>query len=187
MVRPGHVGPRPRVGERQGLVGRDHRGAGRNALPRRAPDRVRSLDEHGLDAVAEAFAEIIDAKSPFTYKHSSRVADIAVGIARQLGLEHSDERQLYRASLLHDMGKLGVSNRILDKPGKLTAVEMREVRKHPSTPGRSSRGFRHFRASQPQLPCITNAWTAAGTRGASIPKAWISVLGSWRWRTCSRR
>ena len=95
------------------------------------PDRVRSLDEHGLDAVAEAFAEIIDAKSPFTYKHSSRVADIAVGIARQLGLEHSDERQLYRASLLHDMGKLGVSNRILDKPGKLTAVEMREVRKHP--------------------------------------------------------
>ena len=88
-------------------------------------------DEEGLDRVAEAFASVIDAKSPYTGRHSTGVAMYATGIAEHLGFDPERLRWLRRAALLHDIGKLGVSNRILDKPGKLTDAEFAEVRHHP--------------------------------------------------------
>src|SRR5262249_26033122 len=72
----------------------------------------------------------IDAKSPWTYRHSVGVADVAVAIAAHLGLPAAEQRVLRRCALLHDLGKLGVSNLILDKPGPLTADEMQIVRRH---------------------------------------------------------
>jgi HD-GYP domain-containing protein (c-di-GMP phosphodiesterase class II) len=90
----------------------------------------RIVDDNGLDLIAEAFAEIIDAKSPYTYHHSSGVARFARGIAREMELGAAEERRLYRAGLLHDIGKLGVSNRILDKAGPLTSGERRAVELH---------------------------------------------------------
>ncbi len=84
-----------------------------------------------LDRIAFAFAAVIDAKTPFTARHSSNVARFAVAIARAMGVDAGATRDILRAGLLHDIGKLGVSNRILDKPGKLTSVEFAEVRKHP--------------------------------------------------------
>ena len=88
-------------------------------------------DEAGLDRVAEAFAGVIDRKSHYTAQHSLGVATYAVAIARELGFDEDRTRWLRRAGLLHDIGKLGVSNRILDKPGKLTDAEFAEVRNHP--------------------------------------------------------
>lgn len=88
-------------------------------------------DEARLDRIAEAFASVIDAKSPYTSRHSAGVAEIAVGIASQLGHGARALRDLHRAGLLHDVGKLGVSNRILDKPGKLDAAEWAAMREHP--------------------------------------------------------
>jgi putative nucleotidyltransferase with HDIG domain len=94
-------------------------------------DRVETATEERLDQVAEAFAHVIDAKSPWTYRHSNGVADTAVAIGRQLGMDARSIRHLRRAALLHDLGKLGVSNLILDKPDKLTADETRAMRQHP--------------------------------------------------------
>ena len=91
----------------------------------------RRLAEDDLDMVARSFADIIDAKSPYTFRHSANVADFAAGIGEQLGFDADALRRLRRAGLLHDIGKLGVSNRILDKPGKLTAEERIEVERHP--------------------------------------------------------
>lgn len=91
----------------------------------------RRLAEDDLDTVARSFADIIDAKSPYTFRHSANVADFAVGIGEQLGFDADTQRRLRRAGLLHDIGKLGVSNRILDKPGKLTAEERTEIERHP--------------------------------------------------------
>ncbi|HEY2895160.1 MAG TPA: HD domain-containing phosphohydrolase, partial [Pirellulales bacterium] len=88
-------------------------------------------DEACLDRVAEAFAQVVDAKSPWTYQHSTGVAQITVGIARQFGCSAELERDLRRAALLHDIGKLGVSNLILDKPGKPTEDEFAQIRLHP--------------------------------------------------------
>jgi HD-GYP domain-containing protein (c-di-GMP phosphodiesterase class II) len=94
-------------------------------------DRVQRADDARLDRVAEAFAGIVDAKSPFTARHSAGVAEIAEGIAATMGLDAGTRRLLRRAGLLHDVGKLGVSNRILDKPGRLTDDEWSAVRRHP--------------------------------------------------------
>jgi HD-GYP domain-containing protein (c-di-GMP phosphodiesterase class II) len=94
-------------------------------------DEVRHVDEDGLDEIALAFADIIDAKSPYTYRHSSRVAEYARFVAGALGLDAEEQRRIYRAGLLHDIGKLGVSNRILDKPGALTPAEWTQVQQHP--------------------------------------------------------
>jgi putative nucleotidyltransferase with HDIG domain len=94
-------------------------------------DRVLRADEARLDRVAEAFAGIVDAKSPYTARHCAGVAEIADGIASTMGLDEATRRLLRRAALLHDVGKLGVSNRILDKPGPLTDGEWSAVRRHP--------------------------------------------------------
>jgi putative nucleotidyltransferase with HDIG domain len=89
------------------------------------------LNETTLDNICLAFAEVIDAKSPFTYRHSSGVAEAAVAIAKTLALSEPEVVFLRRAGLLHDIGKLSVPNTILDKPGKLTEDEWSVVRKHP--------------------------------------------------------
>jgi len=84
-----------------------------------------------LDGMAYAFAAVIDAKTPFTARHSTNVARDAVGIATSMGAYSDMCRDILRAGLLYDIGKLGVSNRILDKPVKLTDEEFGEIRTHP--------------------------------------------------------
>ncbi|MCC6432646.1 MAG: HD domain-containing protein [Gemmatimonadaceae bacterium] len=84
-----------------------------------------------IDAIAYAFAAVIDAKTPFTYRHSTNVARYATAIAAATGADRETQRTVLRAGLLHDVGKLGVSNCILDKPGRLTDGERAEIMKHP--------------------------------------------------------
>ena len=84
-----------------------------------------------LDRIALGFAEVVDAKSPFTAEHSYRMSDLALRIAQRLGYDRSGLASLRRAALLHDIGKLSVPNSILDKPGPLTAEEWEVVRLHP--------------------------------------------------------
>jgi putative nucleotidyltransferase with HDIG domain len=95
-------------------------------------DRLLLADDDGLDRIAQAFAGIVDAKTPYTARHSEGVAEIAVALAAALGFDALAQRRLRRAGLLHDIGKLGVSNRILDKPGKLDEDEWAAVRRHPT-------------------------------------------------------
>lgn len=89
------------------------------------------LDEARLDAIASAFARVVDAKSPFTAGHSGRVAEYAEAIAKHLKLPAEECNWIRRAALLHDLGKLAVSNDILDKPGSLTAEEWDKIKAHP--------------------------------------------------------
>lgn len=95
-------------------------------------DRVMVADESRLDNVTEAFARVIDAKSPWTYDHSTGVARVADQLAESFGLSTLQRRDLRRAAQMHDLGKLGVSSLILDKPGKLTDSELAEMRRHPA-------------------------------------------------------
>ena len=94
-------------------------------------ERAVRADETRLDRIARASALIVDAKSAFTYNHSIRVAAISEAIAADMGLSASERIRLRRAALLHDIGKLSVPNRILDKPGKLDADEWDIVKRHP--------------------------------------------------------
>jgi len=93
------------------------------------------LDDDYLDEIAAAFGQIVDAKSPYTQGHSVRVADYADGVALELGLTNTRRRWLKRGALLHDVGKLGVSNAILDKPDRLEADEWTAVKRHADYTG----------------------------------------------------
>ncbi len=88
------------------------------------------IDEDYLDDIARAFAHVIDTKSPFTSGHSERVAVYADLVAAELGYGEARRRWLRRAALLHDIGKLGVSNAILDKNGRLDEEQWVEMRNH---------------------------------------------------------
>jgi HD-GYP domain-containing protein (c-di-GMP phosphodiesterase class II) len=88
------------------------------------------VDETYLDDIAAAFGEVVDAKSPYTAGHSARVAGYADAVAARLGYDPARRGWLRRGALLHDIGKLGVSNAVLDKPGKLDEAEWAAVREH---------------------------------------------------------
>jgi HD-GYP domain-containing protein (c-di-GMP phosphodiesterase class II) len=90
-----------------------------------------AVDDDYLDSVSAAFGRVVDAKSPYTYGHSTRVAEYTDIIAEHLGLSPERRRWLRRGAFLHDIGKLGVSNSILDKPAKLTPDEWTAVKRHP--------------------------------------------------------
>jgi HD-GYP domain-containing protein (c-di-GMP phosphodiesterase class II) len=89
-----------------------------------------SLDDEYLDDIAAAFGEVVDSKSPYTSGHSIRVALYTDMIGEALGLSPERRRWLKRGALLHDVGKLGVSNTVLDKAGKLDEEEWSAVRLH---------------------------------------------------------
>jgi HD-GYP domain-containing protein (c-di-GMP phosphodiesterase class II) len=95
--------------------------------------RARLIDEVErlfLD-VMKAIASLIDAKDGYTHQHSERVAAYGVKLARQLGF-NADSRAIVELSgLLHDVGKIGVPDAILNKPGRLTDQEFAEMRLHP--------------------------------------------------------
>ncbi len=84
-----------------------------------------------IDSLCQAFAQVIDAKSPYTFNHSIGVADAAVEIAETMALAPGVVALIRRAALLHDIGKLSVSNAILEKPGKLTDQEWKIMKMHP--------------------------------------------------------
>jgi putative nucleotidyltransferase with HDIG domain len=103
----------------------------RAAILRLNPERQSHLSALDIDAICETFADVVDAKSPFTYRHSLGVTDAAVAISQVLGLAPSRIQLVRRAALLHDVGKLGISNSILDKPTRLTDAELASVKAHP--------------------------------------------------------
>jgi putative nucleotidyltransferase with HDIG domain len=89
------------------------------------------LDPGQVDRICEAFADVVDAKSHFTFRHSIGVTNAASGIAETMGLPADRVQLVRRAALLHDIGKLSVSNAILDKRAVLSAAEWDAVRQHP--------------------------------------------------------
>lgn len=86
--------------------------------------------EKQLDDVALAFASFADLKSTFTLGHSSGVANLAEKAGSIAGLSEDERRTLYRAALLHDIGRVAVPNSVWDKPGSLTVAEWERVRLH---------------------------------------------------------
>jgi HD-GYP domain-containing protein (c-di-GMP phosphodiesterase class II) len=89
------------------------------------------LSDEALESALEAIADFTDLKSPWTIGHSRGVADLAHAASDAYGLSTDDARLVRRAGLVHDLGRLGVSNAVWDKRGPLTAAELERVRLHP--------------------------------------------------------
>ena len=81
--------------------------------------------------IVTALSGAIDAKDTYTNGHSTRVADYARKIAQRAGFSEGVQSNIYMMGLLHDVGKIGVADAIINKPGKLTEEEFSEIKKHP--------------------------------------------------------
>lgn len=82
--------------------------------------------------VIKSLTAAIDAKDPYTVGHSQRVSDFSIEIARQLDLPADVIRKVRTGSLFHDVGKIGIPDNVLGKPGKLTEDEYRQIKQHPA-------------------------------------------------------
>ena len=94
-------------------------------------DRLEQLS----DEMVETLADTIDAKDRYTNGHSFRVSRYAVALARQLGWSEEEVDELEREALLHDIGKIGIPDAILNKPGKLSDEEFTVIQSHTVTGG----------------------------------------------------
>jgi len=91
-----------------------------------------------IEALEQSYSEVltgliaaVEARDPYTKGHSEKVARLAAQIGEQLGLPPEKLRVLHQAGLMHDIGKIGVPDSILNKPDRLTPAEMAVVREHP--------------------------------------------------------
>ncbi len=83
-----------------------------------------------LAGIVQALTSAIDAKDPYTCGHSDRVARVAVRLGQELGYDQETLKTVYMAGLLHDVGKIGISDAVLGKPGKLTLEEFEHIKTH---------------------------------------------------------
>ncbi len=102
-----------------------------NAVIGAEPALTVLLSDEEFDNALRAIADFIDLKSPYTLGHARAVADLVVGAGSSIGMTDEEIRILRRAGLIHDYGRLGVSNTIWDKPGALGAGEWERVRMSP--------------------------------------------------------
>ena len=149
-----------------------------------AEERAERLERAQALAALRALARAVDAKDRSTREHSTRVAALSHAVAQELGWSRDASRDLRRAGLLHDVGKIGVPDAILLKPGALTDAEMERVRGH-STLGAEIVGE--------LLPADQVAWVRhhherwdgggypAGIAGEGIPEGAriIAVADAW--------
>ena len=169
------------------LVGGIDEATGWDAAIAAEPALAGRLSGVELDSALAAIADFADLKSPYTTGHSRGVAERAAAAALRAGLGEPAAAELRRAGLLHDVGRLGVSNTIWDKPGPLSEAEMERVRMHPYLTQRTfSRAPRLARLAE-VAAATTSDSTARATPAASPGALSRRRRGSWRRPTRIRR
>ena len=102
-----------------------------NTLEIRIEEATQALHNQVVQTVS-SFILAIEAKDRYTQGHSKRVAEYSDLMAKKLGLSEEDQANLLYAAQLHDIGKIGISEQLLNKPGKLNMVEYETIKTHPS-------------------------------------------------------
>ena len=133
---------------------------------------LRQMDE-ASEGMLEALVTALDAREHETHSHSQRVARFAVHLAQALGLGGPFLTVLWRGALLHDIGKIGVPDRILMKPGTLSAEEWAEMRMHPIIGARILESIEVLRPAAEIVLCHHENFDGSGyprgLGGADIP------------------
>jgi HD domain len=118
------------------------------SLTRSLAQRVEELEAVNVETIY-AFVRAIDARDPYTARHSEKVAAYGVMLAGALGLSPEDCRRIHLAGLLHDVGKVALERSVLHKPGALTDDEWAQVRDHPALSAHIIEGVGRFAAFVP--------------------------------------
>jgi putative nucleotidyltransferase with HDIG domain len=115
-----------------------------------------------LASVVRAMTSAIDAKDQYTCGHSDRVARISVRLAKELGCDSEMLHTLYMAGLLHDIGKIGIDDAVLRKPGKLTDAEFEHIKEHPELGYRILADIKQLAAVLPAVLHHHEQWDGKG-------------------------
>ncbi len=110
----------------------------------------------------QALASAIDAKDRYTSGHSTRVAYFSTSLAEHLGLDKEDRDTIYLAGLLHDIGKIGIDDHVLNKPGQLTDEEYEQIKLHPQLGYEILKGVRQLDKVLPMVLHHHEAWDGSG-------------------------
>ncbi len=110
----------------------------------------------------QALTSAIDAKDRYTSGHSNRVAYFSVSLAEHLGLSKADRDTIYLAGLLHDIGKIGIDDQVLNKPDQLTAEEYEQIKLHPQLGYEILKGVRQLDKVLPMVLHHHEAWDGSG-------------------------
>ncbi|HXH27756.1 MAG TPA: HD domain-containing phosphohydrolase, partial [Candidatus Polarisedimenticolia bacterium] len=123
----------------------------------------------------KALAEAIDEKDPYTRGHSERVNRYAVLLAKQMGLSRAEIRQVHISSLFHDIGKIGIEDKILRKPAVLTDEEYTIMKQHPEKGAQMLSKIKAMKDIIPGMRFHHERWDGSGyplrLRGEQIPLA----------------
>jgi HD-GYP domain-containing protein (c-di-GMP phosphodiesterase class II) len=126
-----------------------------------------------LFGLVRCLTATIDAKDPFTWGHSERVARIAVRLGKQMALSATFLSDLYLAGLLHDIGKIGIRDSVLQKPGELTPEEFAHIQEHPVIGDRLLANIKQLGHLRPGVRCHHERYDGTGypdrLAGAEIP------------------
>jgi putative nucleotidyltransferase with HDIG domain len=145
-----------------------------NEMSASLEEKTKALEATSFASV-EALARAIDARDAYTYGHSARVARLSFEIAREMGLPSDQLSTLSRAALLHDIGKIGVEDRVLRKPGPLTKREVIAMRAHPVIGHEMLKGLHFLESSLGGIRHHHEHWDGSGypdgLRGEDIPLA----------------
>jgi len=173
-------------------AGKDRvRQAEEGALPHDPMALAARLDDANL-ATVEALASTVDAKDPYTRGHAGRVAAYAAAIAAARGLPAADIARVRQAGVLHDVGKIGVPDAVLLKPGQLTDDEFAVIKEHPAIGERILQGLPFLRDILPAVRHHHEWWNGRGypdgLTGDAIPTdaAILAVADSFDAMTSSR-
>jgi len=135
-------------------------------------DAYRELEET-YDQTLAALSSALDARDRETEGHSLRVARIGYGLARELGLNVEQAKTLERGAILHDIGKIGISDSILLKPGPLNPQEWQTMRQHPDIGARIIEGVPFLEEALPVIRYHQERWDGSGypigLKGTDIP------------------
>ena len=141
-------------------------------LERRVEEATRNL-QAAYRATLEALGSALDSRDVGTEAHSRRVHGYALATAREYGMPEADIPDLEHGVLLHDIGKIGIPDAILLKPGRLTVEEWATMRRHPEIGKRLIEGIAFLRGAIPIIYCHHEKWDGAGfprgLKGDEIP------------------
>ncbi|HVS06110.1 MAG TPA: HD domain-containing phosphohydrolase [Candidatus Dormibacteraeota bacterium] len=143
-----------------------------NAMAASLEQKTTELEESYFASI-ESLARAIDARDPSTFGHSRRVAAISLEIAQAMGIDAESRKTLRRAALLHDIGKIGIEDRVLHKSGPLTDDEWDSMKQHPLIGYKMLSGLNYLKPSLLGVLHHHERWDGkgfpAGLKGAAIP------------------
>lgn len=130
--------------------------------------------QHMFEGTIQSLVSALDAKDAYTCGHSSRVAELAVELASRLGFDEDGIARIRMAGILHDIGKIGVEDSVLRKPGRLTDDEFEKIKAHPVLGFDILQGIRQFSHILPAVRHHHESWDGSGypdgLSGEDIPR-----------------